>query len=153
MSARTETPAEEMQRLIRAIGGKAVAGEKDEQLRARARRRLNMMLPPERHIGARRARSYWYCECADIPSDHMDRAREVAFLLPIEEAHDAVCQAETFIRSLRERLLARISGDLPAAPGADGGGPADRAAMDAAAGGDLGRLAPPVHALRLISSS
>lgn len=109
-SANAESTAVEMQRLIRQIAGKADAGEKDEQLRARAMRRLNMGLEGDRQVGPRRARGYWYAEIADVPADHMDRAREVAFVLPIEEALDAAEAAERFIRGLHARLAAMAAG-------------------------------------------
>lgn len=109
-----ESPADEMQRLIRQIGGKAIAGEKDDQLRARAARRLNAELPPKQQIGPRRAKAYWYSEIADVPSHHMDRARELGFVQPIEEAFNAIETAEQFLDNLRQRLLDRAvlgSGD------------------------------------------
>jgi len=110
VTAPQESPKDEMQRLIRKIAGRAAAGEKDEQLRARAARRMNWELAPHRQIGLRRARSYWYAEIDDIPSDHMDRARELALVLPIEEAINAVERAEHHLAHMRERLLDRLVG-------------------------------------------
>lgn len=102
MAKNVESPAQEMQRLIRAIGGKRQAGEKDPALMARAARRLN--------ISIRRARTYWYAQPCIISSQDMDRARDLAFVLPLEEAFDAVQAAEQFIDDLRQRLLERLSG-------------------------------------------
>lgn len=149
-SASTETSAAEMQRLIREIAGKAAAGEKDEQLRARAMRRLNMALRGDRQINPRRARGYWYAEIADVPADHMDRAREVAFVLPIEEAMDAAAAAEKFIDGLRARLAALAGGRGPdgARSGERGG-----AAMGTDTDGHsrLAALVPPARALKLLT--
>lgn len=97
-----------MKRLIRVIGGKASAGEKDEQLRAMAMRRLNLALDEDRQITDRRARTYWHGEMEDIPSDHMDRARELAFVQPIQEAEDAITNAELFLEGLRARLAGSV---------------------------------------------
>lgn len=106
MSAKLESPKIEMKRLLRVIAGKALAGEKDDQLRMRAARRLNADLPCDRLISDRRSRSYWHAESEDIPSDHMDRARELAFIQPIQEAEDAIVKAEEFLAGLRARLVA-----------------------------------------------
>jgi len=92
MSGKTETAPAEMARLIRIIAGPARAGEKDEQLRARAARRLG--------IGESRAKVLWYQETDNIRSEEMDRARLLAAARPIEEAIDAVERAELWIESL-----------------------------------------------------
>jgi hypothetical protein len=96
VSKNLETPADEMARLIRVIAGKASAGEKDQQLRARAARRLG--------ITTSRARVFWYGETDNIRSDEMDLARELAFVQPIQEAEDAITTAEAFLAGLRARL-------------------------------------------------
>jgi len=87
-----ESPAQEMQRLIRAIGGARQGGEKDPMLMARAARRMG--------ISIRRARTYWYAQPSIISSEDMDRARLLAAAQPIEEAIDAVERAELWIESL-----------------------------------------------------
>lgn len=91
-----ETPAQEMQRLIRVIAGKQIAGEKDDQWRARAARRMG--------ITTSRARVFWYGLTENIRSDEMDTARELAFVQPIHAAEEAVRDAETFLEGLRARL-------------------------------------------------
>lgn len=117
LSAKMEKPSDEMKRLIRTIGGKASAGEKDDQLRVRALRRMNLELHDDRQISERRSRMYWHGEAEDIPSDHMDRARELAFVQPIQEAEDAITTAEAFLAGLRARLETRApirrAGPLP----------------------------------------
>lgn len=120
MSAKPEFPRDEMQRLFRKIAGRALPGEKGQQQMLRAARRLNRALAEGREIGARRAKAYWYGEIDDVPSDHMDRARELAFVQPLQEAHDAVAAAETLVRNARERLLERAlrgAADAAAQPG------------------------------------
>lgn len=91
-----ETPAQEMQRLIRVIAGKQIAGEKDDQWRARAARRMD--------ITPSRARVFWYGLTENIRSDEMDTARELAFVQPIHAAEEAIRDAETFLEGLRSRL-------------------------------------------------
>ncbi|MDR3473372.1 MAG: hypothetical protein P4M09_17060 [Devosia sp.] len=130
LSANTESPSQEMQRLFRTIAGKASAGEKDEQLRSRALRRMNADLIGPRQLGPRRARAYWYGEIDDVPSHHMDRARELAFILPIEEAIDAVEVAEQFLSGLRESLLERVTRSPGASGGRGAAGDCDRRASD-----------------------
>lgn len=150
LSASAETSAHEMQRLIRQIAGKATAGEKDDQLRARAMRRLNMALRGDRQIGPRRARAYWYAEIADVPADHMDRAREVAFILPIEEALDAAAAAEQFIDGLRARLASLAGGGGHAGTGS--AEPSARGMASAADGGaGIAALVPSPAALRVLT--
>jgi hypothetical protein len=105
-----EFPSAEMKRLIRGIGGAARAGEKDEQLRARAIRRMNMGLAGDRQIGERRGKSYWHGETEDIPSDHMDRARELAFVQPIQEAEDAIEHAIVHVEEVLAGLRSRLAG-------------------------------------------
>jgi hypothetical protein len=149
----SESPAQEMKRLIRAAGGKRQAGEKDPALMARARRRINIDLADDRKISLRRARSYWHGEILDIPSDHMDRAREVAFVLPLEEAIEHVEAAEQFIRNLRERILDRIAPVGGADSGAADRGRPDSGALVDDQAAELDALAPPPAVLRLISNS
>lgn len=105
MSAKKESPKIEMQRKLREIAGAARAGEKDDQLRARAVRHMNAELVPDRQIGESRGKRYWYAEIEDVPSDHMDRVRELAFVHPLQEAQDAVERAEQHLESLRQRLV------------------------------------------------
>lgn len=131
MATSVERPSEEMQRLIRSIAGPARAGEKDEQLRARAARRLNAHLPGHHQISDRRAKSYWYAEIDLIPSHHMDRARELAGVQGIQELADAVEHIEARVEGVLERAIERLLarrglGDDPrvaggAARAADGG--------------------------------
>ena len=104
-----EFPSAEMKRLIREIGGKAHAGEKDEQLRARATRRMNMDLPGDRQISERRGKSYWHGETDDIPSDHMDRARELASVQPLQEAEDAITNLIDQVEKALPDLLHRLA--------------------------------------------
>ena len=109
-----------MKQLIRAAAGTASAGEKEEQLRARATRRLNAGLDGERQISDRRARAYWHGEIDDVPSHHMDRARDLAAIQPIEEVLDAVDRAEQWIddalshgpAGLADRVLAGLHARL-----------------------------------------
>lgn len=91
-----ETPSQEMQRLIRVIAGRQIAGEKDEQWRARAARRMG--------ITPSRARVFWYGLTENIRSDEMDTARELAFVQPIQAAEEAITDAEKFLEGLRSRL-------------------------------------------------
>jgi len=93
-----EKPAVEMARHIRVIAGKARPGERDEDLRSRAARKLG--------ISASRARVFWYGETENIRSDEMDRARELAFVAPLDRAEEAIIEAEEFLAGLRARLLA-----------------------------------------------
>lgn len=112
MSGNTEKPKDEMQRLFRKIAGKPLAGEKDDQLRSRAARRMNAGLDEFEQIGLRLAKSYWYGEIEKVPSHHMDRARELAFVHPLQEATDAIESAERFLEELRRRLAVRAAGAL-----------------------------------------
>lgn len=128
MSAKTEIPQDEMKRLVREIAGKATAGEKEPQLMARAARRLNAGLPGDLQVSDRKLRAYWYAETSDIPSHHMDRARELAFVQPIEEAIHAVETAERFLEGLRQRLMARPGADRRAAGASNSDGQQRRAA-------------------------
>lgn len=107
---RIETPAEEMGRLIRVVAGNAAAGEKDYQLIARAARRMNVELKGNQQIGERRARAYWYSEIEDVPSHHMDRARELTFLHPIDEAINAIEAVQAYLNTKLERLLDEVTG-------------------------------------------
>jgi len=104
LSAKMESPAEELQRLFRGLGGKAQAGEKDSQLMARAMRRMNAKLPADRCITERRARSYWYGEIDEPPSLHMDVARSLGAAQPLEEMIDAVAGVERYLEELQSRL-------------------------------------------------
>ena len=108
-----EKPEVEMARHIRVIAGKARPGERDEDLRTRAARKLG--------ISASRARVFWYGETENIRSDEMDRARELAFVAPIEKVEDATKQLEEavldalvsmdeFRGELRARLAAALGG-------------------------------------------
>lgn len=107
-----ETPSQEMQRLIRVIAGKQIAGEKDDQWRARAARRMG--------ITSSRARVFWYGLTENIRSDEMDTARELAFVQPIQAAEEAIRDAETFLEGLRQRL-ASAAGTSVRHTGADRG--------------------------------
>lgn len=117
-TSRTERPADEMKRLIRQIAGRKEQGEKEVVLFERAVAKMNFRLSADDQIGPRRARSYWHAECIDVPSVHMDLARELGFVQPLEEAFDAVEAAELYLRNLRERLLDRLVGD-PGSSGAE----------------------------------
>lgn len=99
MPKNVESPAQEMQRLVRTIAGKRQPGEKDPSMMARAARRLR--------ITQRRARTYWYAESQFISSTDMDLARELAFVQPLQEAHDAIEIAERYLEGLRLRLADR----------------------------------------------
>lgn len=101
MSEKSEKPSHEMQRLIRAIAGKPLAGEKDDQLRARAARRMG--------ISQGRAKTFWYAETENIRSNEMDRARELAFVAPIEEAIDAIERAERHLEAVLDQVRGRIA--------------------------------------------
>ena len=120
-----------MQRLFKQIAGRAGPGEKEPQLIGRAQRKMNAQLFGPRQLSARRARSYWYSETEDVPSHHMDRVRDLAFVQPIEEAIDAIEHAELWIEEvaadgclglaervlegLHRRLAARARGVSPLA--------------------------------------
>jgi hypothetical protein len=110
---RIETPAQEMSRLIRAIGGKAAPGEKDYQLIDRAVRRMNGGLSGDQQLIGRRARAYWYGEIADVPSHHMDRARALAEFTPIEEAINVLRAAKLRIDNQLEQLLDEVVSGVP----------------------------------------
>lgn len=110
---RIETPAKEMARLLRSIGGKAVAGEPDYLLIDKAARRFNHGLPGAQQIGERRARSYWFGEIADVPSHHMDRARALAESTPIEEAINVLRAAKLSIDRRLEELLDEVVSGVP----------------------------------------
>jgi hypothetical protein len=101
----SESPAAEMARLIREIGGKASVGEKEEQLRARAARRMG--------ISASRAKVLWYAETDNIRSDEMDRARRLAFSTPIEEAINVLRAAKLRIDNQLEQLLDEVVSGNP----------------------------------------
>lgn len=130
----SESPKQEMARLIRVIAGTRQPGETDETLRGRAARRMG--------INAGRAKSLWYGETDNIRSDEMDRARELAFTHPIDEAINAVETAERYIETLAtegclglaERVLAGLHERLARRAAAD------RGLSDAR--GDLGHLRP-----------
>lgn len=104
----SESPAIEMARLIREIGGKASVGETDEQLRARAARRLG--------VSASRAKTLWYAETDNIRSDEMDRARRLAFSTPIEEAINVLRAAKLRIDRELEQLLDEVVSGVPNDP-------------------------------------
>lgn len=130
MSSISETPRDEMQRLIKVVAGKRLAGETDEQLRFRAAHRLR--------ISDSRAKVFWYGDTDNIRSDEMDRARELAFVQPIDEAINAVEAAERAIEALaldgclgladrvlaglQRRLAARFDGSGVHGDGAAGDG-------------------------------
>ena len=126
-----ESPAEEMQRLIRIIGGKQ-RGKKDPELRALAARRMG--------ISVRRARTYWCAEPAIISSEDMDRARLLAAMQPIDEAINAAAAAQHTIESLAidgcfglaERIIEDLLGRLHTGLSAGDGGPHSRRRGDAA---------------------
>jgi Arc/MetJ family transcription regulator len=101
----SESPAVEMARLIREIGGKASAGETDEQLRARAARRLG--------ISASRAKVLWYAETDNVRADEMDRARALAESTPIEEAINVLRAAKLRIDRKLEKLLDEVVSGVP----------------------------------------
>lgn len=105
-----ERPHQEMKRLMRVIAGKVDPGEKDIVLIERAVRRMNSGLQGDDLIGPRRARTYWYGESRSVDSIHMDRARDLAFVQPIEEAFNALSAAEQYLDDLRARLLDRTIG-------------------------------------------
>ena len=107
MSAKMESPAEELQRLFRGIAGKAEAGEKDSQLMARAMRRMNAKLPSDRQLTERRARGYWYGEMEEPPSLHMDVARSLGDAQPFEEMIDVIAAVEERLAGLQLRLAER----------------------------------------------
>jgi hypothetical protein len=94
-----------MARLIREIGGKASAGETDEQLRARAARRLG--------ISASRAKVLWYAETDNVRADEMDRARALAESTPIEEAINVLRAAKLRIDRKLEKLLDEVVSGVP----------------------------------------
>jgi len=116
MSAKTESPKDEMKRRIREIGGKASAGEKEDQLRDRATRRMNAELFGAQQINARRARSYWYGEIEDVPSHHMDRARALSKDTLIEEAINVLRAAKLRINCELEQLLDEVVSGVPNDP-------------------------------------
>jgi len=126
-----EKPADEMARLIRVIAGKPTAGEKDEQLRARAARRLG--------ISASRAKVLWYGETTNIRSDEMDEARRLAAVQPIEEYINAAIAAEKYIEELAingcfglaDRIVADLLGRLLARAANARGGASPRPGGDA----------------------
>lgn len=101
----SESPAFEMARLIREIGGKASAGETDEQLRARAARRLG--------VSTSRAKVLWYGETDNIRAAEMDRARALAESTPIEEAINVLRAAKLRIDRELEQLLDEVVSGVP----------------------------------------
>jgi hypothetical protein len=94
-----EAPAEELRRHLVAIAGTKRPDENNKSMLSRVYRRLALD-----DLTHRTLESYWRGTVRDVPSHHMDRARELAFVQPIQEAEDAITTAEAFLAGLRARL-------------------------------------------------
>lgn len=125
-----EEPAAEMQRLLRTIAGEKRADENNKSLLSRVYRRLQLG-----DLTHRTLESYWRGTVRDVPSHHMDRARELAFVQPLQEAQDAVERAEAFLEGLRARLAAS-AGTAVRRVGTGGGSMQPRRSVRSTSDGD-----------------
>lgn len=98
-----ESPAEEMQRLLRTIAGHKRPDENNKSMLSRVYRRLQL-----NDLTHRTLESYWRGAVRDVPSHHMDRCRELAFVQPIQEAEIAIERVIAHYEELRTTLRTKL---------------------------------------------
>jgi hypothetical protein len=109
-----EDPILEMKRRFRQIGGIKGIGEADVHVRNRAQRRVNGMLPKNKHISDRTAYALWHGEKAEIPSHLMDVVRALTNPRPTIEQKlsafiEASQQVEHALVTQRQALEAELA--------------------------------------------
>jgi hypothetical protein len=108
LSRNSETPHQEICRLLKEIAGKASAGETEDVLIRRAAYRVG--------ITYSKARAYWYLDARRVDSEHMDAARAKA---PSKEVIAAIAAVESvwLTPSLENTVaaveaVARVAGEI-----------------------------------------